>query len=236
MSSGQHFDLDLEHEEVDSVSGLVLARLGRPPVVGDIVEYGRIRLEVTATSGRGVQEARASVLPPAKQERNGQHESDDRETSMTARNVATVMRSGGFDRGAVAQAPPRSGIDQAQFDHRFAPQDDFFRHVNGAWLARTEIPADRATYGTFVELSDRTETDLRALVEALAARTRTDGRDRRRNRSATCTRPSWTRPALDRLGAAPLAASLAQIDAINVHHGPGDRRSAGCRWPACRAR
>jgi CBS domain containing-hemolysin-like protein len=59
---GQHFDLDIEHEEVESVSGLVLASLGRPPIVGDAVEYGRLRLEVTATSGRGVQEARASVL------------------------------------------------------------------------------------------------------------------------------------------------------------------------------
>lgn len=69
---GQHFDLDLEHEEVDSVSGLVLARLGRPPVVGDTVEYDRIRLEVTATSGRGVQEARASVLPAGHNGDNGQ--------------------------------------------------------------------------------------------------------------------------------------------------------------------
>ena len=60
---GQHFNVDLEHEEVDSVSGLVLARLGRPPVNGDRVDYGRLRLEVTATSGRGVKEVRASLLP-----------------------------------------------------------------------------------------------------------------------------------------------------------------------------
>ncbi len=60
---GQHFNVDLEHEEVDSVSGLVLARLGRPPVKGDRVDYGRLRLEVTATSGRGVREVRASLLP-----------------------------------------------------------------------------------------------------------------------------------------------------------------------------
>ncbi len=32
---GQEFDLDLEHEDVDSVSGLVLTLLGRPPAVGD---------------------------------------------------------------------------------------------------------------------------------------------------------------------------------------------------------
>src|SRR3954454_22229635 len=28
---GQHFDLNIEHAEVDSISGLVLALLGRPP-------------------------------------------------------------------------------------------------------------------------------------------------------------------------------------------------------------
>jgi len=53
---GQHFDLDLQHEDVDSVSGLVLQRLGRPPVVGDVVEYGPLRLDVVAVSGRGVGE------------------------------------------------------------------------------------------------------------------------------------------------------------------------------------
>lgn len=65
---GQYFHIDLEHEDVDSVSGLVLARLGRPPVVGDVVDYGRLHLEVTATAGRGVREVRATLGP----ESNGQ--------------------------------------------------------------------------------------------------------------------------------------------------------------------
>lgn len=60
---GQHFDLSLEHEDVESVSGLVLARLDRSPVVGDVVEYGRLRIQVTATSGRGVREVRAWLTP-----------------------------------------------------------------------------------------------------------------------------------------------------------------------------
>ena len=54
---GQVFDLDLEHEDVDSVSGLVLTVLGRPPQVGDAVRYDRLELEVTAVKGRGVEEA-----------------------------------------------------------------------------------------------------------------------------------------------------------------------------------
>ena len=59
---GQALDLELEHEDVDSVSGLVLAELGRPPLVGDVVEHGRIRVEVTRTTGRGVQRARVTLL------------------------------------------------------------------------------------------------------------------------------------------------------------------------------
>jgi CBS domain containing-hemolysin-like protein len=60
---GQHLNLDLEHDEVDSISGLVLTLLGRPPVAGDVVEHGRVRVEVTATAGRGVKEARVTLLP-----------------------------------------------------------------------------------------------------------------------------------------------------------------------------
>ena len=59
---GQHFDLELEHEEVESVSGLVLERLGRPPVVGDVVDYGPLRLQVVETSGRGVKEVRTWLV------------------------------------------------------------------------------------------------------------------------------------------------------------------------------
>lgn len=59
---GQRYDLDLEHDDVDSVSGLVLAVLGRPPVVGDVVEFEQVRFEVLALAGRGVREARVSVI------------------------------------------------------------------------------------------------------------------------------------------------------------------------------
>jgi CBS domain containing-hemolysin-like protein len=60
---GQQFDLDVEHADVDSVSGLVLALLGRPPRVGDVVEFDRLRFEVTAVRGRGVEECAVTLLP-----------------------------------------------------------------------------------------------------------------------------------------------------------------------------
>jgi CBS domain containing-hemolysin-like protein len=58
---GQEFDLDLAHEDVDSVSGLILTQLGRPPAVGDQVRYGRLLLAVTAILGHGVEEAAVTL-------------------------------------------------------------------------------------------------------------------------------------------------------------------------------
>ena len=62
---GEKLDLDVEHSDVESVSGLVLMLLGRPPKVGDIVEFGRLSVTVTAVRGRGVEEALVSCSPEA---------------------------------------------------------------------------------------------------------------------------------------------------------------------------
>jgi len=60
---GQLFDLELTHEDVDSVSGLILTLLGRPPKTGDSVVYERLRLDVTAIKGHGVEEAAVRLQP-----------------------------------------------------------------------------------------------------------------------------------------------------------------------------
>ena len=59
---GQQFDLELEHEEVDSVSGLVLTLLGRPAQIGDSVRYDRLQIDVTALQGHGVSEVAVTCL------------------------------------------------------------------------------------------------------------------------------------------------------------------------------
>ncbi|PYR54976.1 MAG: HlyC/CorC family transporter [Acidobacteria bacterium] len=59
---GQLFDLDLSHEDVDSVSGLVLTMLGRPPRVGDRVRFGRLQFDVTAVKGRGVDQCAVKLI------------------------------------------------------------------------------------------------------------------------------------------------------------------------------
>ncbi len=70
--------------------------------------------------------------------------------------------------GAQAPKPLASGIDTSTFDKTVRPQDDFFRYVNGGWLAKTPIPADKASYGSFDVLFDKSQVDLRAIIEQAA--------------------------------------------------------------------
>jgi len=58
---GNRFDLDLEHEDVDSISGLVLTLLGRPAQVGDTVRFNRLLIEVTAVKGHGVEQCAVTL-------------------------------------------------------------------------------------------------------------------------------------------------------------------------------
>ncbi|MFN7171788.1 MAG: hemolysin family protein [Fimbriimonadaceae bacterium] len=52
----EQFGLDEEHEEVETVSGLVLMLLDRPPVLGDEVSWGGLVWRVISTEGNGVGE------------------------------------------------------------------------------------------------------------------------------------------------------------------------------------
>jgi magnesium and cobalt exporter, CNNM family len=61
--AGDALGVTLRHDDVLTVSGLVLALLGRPAVVGDVVTCGRARIEVTAVAGRGVAEATMTLAP-----------------------------------------------------------------------------------------------------------------------------------------------------------------------------
>ena len=69
--------------------------------------------------------------------------------------------------GSAAQ--PVLNFDAAELSTSIRPQDDFWGYVNANWIERTPIPADRSGYGSFHIVADRTENQIRDLVEELTA-------------------------------------------------------------------
>jgi len=64
-------------------------------------------------------------------------------------------------------AQQRSGLDLAAIDPAVRPQEDFWRFANGRWLADTAIPADRSSYNSFTVVYERTQQQLREVIEGI---------------------------------------------------------------------
>jgi len=81
------------------------------------------------------------------------------ESTETSKQVAPAMQ-----KTALA-----SGIDKANMDLSVRPQDNFYRYVNGAWLNTSEIPGDKTSIGSFYDLRDEADDNVKAIIEELAA-------------------------------------------------------------------
>ncbi|MFC8527892.1 M13 family metallopeptidase [Nocardia sp. NPDC057227] len=67
------------------------------------------------------------------------------------------------------EAPVRlTGVDMGGADDAIRPQDDLYRHVNGRWLREFQLPPDKAQVGAITEATERTELQLRELIESIA--------------------------------------------------------------------
>lgn len=61
------------------------------------------------------------------------------------------------------------GFDQAGQDTGVKPGDDYFRFVSGKWDERTEIPSDRAAVGSFNDLREVTQEQVKGLITSAPA-------------------------------------------------------------------
>ncbi len=112
-----------------------------------------------------------------------------------------------------APKPLTAGVDPSGFDKSIRPQDDLYKFVNSAWLAKTEIPPDRGAYGGFYEAIDRTQERLREIAEeASKAANKTPGSDQQKLGDFYASFMDEAR--VNQLGKAPLEPELARIDAL----------------------
>ncbi|MBL6939274.1 MAG: M13 family metallopeptidase [Alphaproteobacteria bacterium] len=62
------------------------------------------------------------------------------------------------------------GVDLTGMDRSVKPGDNFFYYVNGTWMKKTEIPADRSSIGAFQQLRILSEKRLKEIVADLKAK------------------------------------------------------------------
>ena len=107
------------------------------------------------------------------------------------------------------------GIDLAAIDPSVKPGNDFFRYVDGHWLATEKIPADRATWGSFAILREQADSEVKAMIETAAAADAPKGTNEQK--IGDYYKAFLDTGKIDQLGLAPAKAGLAAIAGIKTH-------------------
>ena len=140
--------------------------------------------------------------------------------ALLALAVSLVAACGQADKNEVPQAVASqqqlaSGVETANFDAAVAHSHDFYHSVNGTWLAKTPIPADKSNYGAFSQLADEAELNLKAILEEAAAAKAEPGSEQAKLAAF------WTaymdEAAIEAHGLAPLKSQLDAIAAATTH-------------------
>ena len=103
------------------------------------------------------------------------------------------------------------GIDASSLSKQTRAQDDLFRHVNGTWLDKTEIPEDKAIYGSFHMLADASEEAVKLILEEAAANPK-PGVSQQIGDLYACF---LDEAKANQLGSEPIKADLDQVQAIS---------------------
>jgi putative endopeptidase len=108
---------------------------------------------------------------------------------------------------AVWRGPDLTGMDPAML-----PGNDFFAYANGGWLKITEIPADRASYGTAEILSDLTTRQVNDLLKDAPQNAAVGSEERQ---VADYYSSFMDEPGIEAQGLKPLELSLRSIAAVS---------------------
>ena len=111
---------------------------------------------------------------------------------------------------SAAASPLSSGIHTDDLDPSIRPQDDLYRHVNGKWIERTEIPADKARYGSFLVLAEEPEKAVRDII--MESQSAAPGTEARKVGDLYASFLDEAR--INALGAEPIQPALAEAAAV----------------------
>ncbi len=131
-------------------------------------------------------------------------------------NAETSPATNGVQTASVTKAAATSlisGIDMQNIDASVRPQDNFYNYVNGKWLEKTEIPADKSSWGAFYELREKSLDDLHNIVNRVSEEKDIKAGSNEQQ-IADLYASYMDEPALEKLGTKPLANEFSEINAL----------------------
>ncbi len=113
----------------------------------------------------------------------------------------------GHDHSAMAKPVYGNwGVELVNRDTAIKPGDDFEKHASGSWLAKSEIPSDKAAIGSGNEINDRVQDQLqKMLVSGLSG-----------NKYSALYASFMNEAKVEAVGLTPLKADLAKLAAIKT--------------------
>lgn len=103
------------------------------------------------------------------------------------------------------------GVDLTARNEAIKPGDDFFMYASGTWYDNYEMPADKTRYGAFSGLAERSEDDVKAIIEEIAARKDLNAEEKL---VADFYNAYMDTETLNKLGVAPIKPLLSEISDI----------------------
>ncbi|MGC2887803.1 MAG: M13 family metallopeptidase, partial [Candidatus Acidiferrum sp.] len=133
---------------------------------------------------------------------------------VTAVLVAAIMMAGA---GLRASAKPAGdagywGFDTANLDKTCKPCDDFYQFAMGGWMKSNPIPPEYSTWGSFSQLLDKNQQNLRQILEAAEKQQAAAGSNEQKigDFYASCMDTT----AIEAAGTKPIDSQLASIAAM----------------------
>ena len=107
-------------------------------------------------------------------------------------------------------------FDPNNMDRSIHPDDDFYQYVNGGWIERNPVPSDKTKYNEFKIVEDRTEEQVRKLVEQ--ASNNTSAKDSSLDwKIGRLYQSGMDTDSINRQGFSPLNGELKLIDNITTY-------------------
>ena len=104
------------------------------------------------------------------------------------------------------------GLNLDFMDKSVRPQDNFYNYVNGGWMRTAKIPSDKATWGSFNELRERTDEASLSILNDLLTKSYPTGSEGEKIQNLYKSFMNIERRNTE--GLTPIKGDLAKIDAI----------------------